>query len=206
MTVFIMAAGNSARCFEIPKQLLVLPDGRTILDRLVRQVGRYAYSPVVVTHRSSILDVSSRWLKPLDRRTLCDSILSTEEMWTETNIFILGDVVFTLAGLSRTMEMSGEMSVVGNEAEIYAMQFSLANKSKIVKSLKEAASYRFGKLRYFYKVYTGLPIEGPYYEKNYMTWLRDATNDIDSISTYEAMLKNWNANMNQPGTGEAHSG
>lgn len=199
MTVFIMAAGDSARCFDIPKQLLVLPDGRTILDRLIFQARAYAHDPVVVSHRTHILNVSGRGIEPLNRRTLCDSILSTEELWSDNNLFILGDVVFTRAGLSRTMEMTGDMAVTGNEAEIYAMHFNISKKDRVVQALKEAASYRKGKLRYFYKVYTGLPIEGPHYEKNYMVWLRDATNDIDSIDSYENMLRAWNAKFNQPG-------
>ncbi len=201
-TVFIMAAGQAIRCFDIPKQLLVLPDGRTILGRLISQVESCNRIPIIVSCRPQILEAGKSFY-PLSTNTLCDSILSTEALWSDTNLFILGDVVFSWVGFARTMNMAGDMTVVGNELEIYAMQFTLPHRKKVVRSLEKAARYRMGGLRYFYKMYAGLPFEGLHYEKEYLIWLRDETKDIDSIDDYKNMLVQWHHAKNQPGYGSS---
>jgi len=199
MTVFIMAAGDSARCFNVPKQLLVLPDGQTLLGRLTNQIRGYGYDPVTVTHRDSIREQSWRASTPENRDTLCNSILSTNHLWSATNIFILGDVVLTRHGMQTIMQVDKEVAVYGNEAEIYAMRFDLTHTDAVEAALTHGAAYKLGKLRYFYKSYVGLPLGGPDMENNTLVWLRDATNDIDSLEEYENMLRAWSVAGNQPG-------
>jgi len=64
--------------------------------------------------------------------------------------------------------------------------------------LLTGAAYGLGKLRYFYKACAGLPIEGPETEEEYMVWLRDETNDIDSMAEYHNMIARWSMSANAP--------
>lgn len=195
--VLIMAAGDATRCFEFPKQLLMLPIGETVLDRQVRQIRLAGHEPIVVTHRKEIIDIGYDHFVPENRATLCNSILSTEELWEEKTVIVLGDVVFTQACIDKLLGSYKPCHVVGNEAEIYGMSFVKSEWDKVVGKLQEASEHRLGKLRYFYKVYAGLPIEGPEYEHTTLAWHRDETNDIDDMATYINMVARWNGD--QPG-------
>lgn len=194
-----MAAGNATRCVGDPKQLLRLPDGSTVLGRLVDQISSRGSVPLLVTHRISIAQEYQNFIVPHNHKTLCDSILSTDDYWSDTNLFILGDVVFTEKGINMAMSMTGDVMVLGNENEIYAMQFNLSDRREVKKALSQGAGYGLGKLRYFYKAYTRLPMGGSEVEKCHMTWLRDETNDIDSLEEYESIMRKWNVAGNQPG-------
>ena len=196
--VFIMAAGDALRCDKKPKQLFPLPDGRTVIGRLIDQIEERGFNPVIVTHSEEIAEAHENVFIPINRETLCDSILSTEPIWDYINIFVLGDVVFTERGISEALKNYNTVTVIGNEAEIYGMQFFDLYKNAVKEALLKGASYRLGKLRYFYKEYTGLPIEGPDIEEKHMVWLRDETNDIDSVAEYHNMISRWSMSANHP--------
>lgn len=198
VTVFIMAAGDATRYNKRLKQLLQLPDGNMIIERLIKQIKYRGHDPVVVTRNEKIAAVHSKTFVPDKKDTLCDSIFSTWPLWTRINIFILGDVVFTEHGINCAMHIYDSTKVIGNDVEMYAMQFNEANEEMVILSLLTAAAYRFGKLRYFYKAYAGLPIEGPEIEEDHLIWLRDETNDIDSLAEYRNMIARWNVSANRP--------
>ena len=198
INVFIMAAGDALRCDKKPKQLFMLPDGKTVIGRLIDQIEERGFNPVIVTHREDIAAMHENVFMPINRETLCDSILSTEPVWDYINIFILGDVVFTGHGISEALTNYNTVTVIGNEAEIYGMQFFDLYTNKVKDALKKGASHGLGKLRYFYKAYTGLPMEGPDVEEKHMVWLRDETNDIDSVAEYQNMVARWSMSANNP--------
>lgn len=203
--VLIMAAGDATRYFGVEKQLMKLPNGERVIDRLVRQVKDRGYTPIVVTHNEAILRRPGIYIVPEKRDTLCDSILSAGYYWgMNSTIVLLGDVVFTDDAIDTVfkrinIEDGPIVRFYGNDAEIYALRFGSQHNEWIARSLEKASKYRFGKLRYAYKVMCELPIDGPELEDKILVWIRDETNDIDSHSDYDNMIARWNHDGNQPG-------
>jgi len=196
-SVLIMSAGDASRFdSQTPKQLMQIPGAETVFSRQLRQIRENGCEPTVITHNSNIISVSNKHFIPQHRETLCNSILSSESLWLERNVIILGDVIFTKDGIDLVFSTERPVFVVGNEAEIYALSFTRSHAGRVQESLQLAAGYQEnaskGKLRYFYKDYTGLPIYGRELERNVLVWLRDETNDIDSMDEYVGIVARWN--------------
>ena len=197
ISVLIMAAGDAIRCGSNPvaKQLFPILGKETIIGRIIRQVKEYGHDPTVVTHRPDIASVTANNFMPENRETLCNSIISSKRLWTERTIIILGDIIFTAHGMEQIFLVDKPVSVVGNEAEMYALTFHSDQQARVLESLQAASEFvdraSKGKLRYFYKHYIGAPMTGEDRENKVLTWLRDGTNDIDSMDEYETQLKFW---------------
>ena len=196
-SVLIMAAGDALRCEDSPvaKQLLPIPGEETIIGRIIRQVREYGHDPTVVTHNPDIASVTANNFMPENRETLCNSIISSSTLWRERTIIILGDVIFTAHGMEQIFLVDKPVSVVGNEAEMYALTFHFSQKADVLASLQAASEFVDnackGKLRYFYKHYIDVPMTGKERENEVLTWLRDGTNDVDSMDEYRTQLKTW---------------
>lgn len=214
-----MAAGQQQRFGgSTPKQLLELPAGETVLARQLRQIRQQGYDGIVVTQHREIGSCVDKWFTPSNNETLCNSILSTERFWDKHTIILLGDVIFTRKGIETVFSCRSPVNVIGNEAEMYALVFTKSKHDQVKECLKKASELNeagiAGKLRYFYKVYANLPEYGPELEsaveaelgkgpytpqhlpnwnQNVLVWLRDKTNDIDSMHDYLQITatKNW---------------
>lgn len=200
-SVLIMAAGDGSRFGRYPtaKQLLPIPGGDTVIGRIITQVKGYGYDPVIVTHNPDIASVTTNAFVPENRETLCNSIISSQSLWSERTIIILGDVIFTEHGMKQVFLVNRPVNVVGNEAEMYALTFHHTEEEFVLESLQAASKFTHGaskgKLRYFYKHYIGGPTTGEDREEDckngVLTWLRDGTNDIDSTDEYKMQIKFW---------------
>jgi len=198
MTVLIMAAGDAARYNSIEKQLLPIHGNETIIGRQIRQIERSGHDPIVVTHSPTIAAYAPTVFMPHRRKTLCDSILSSRRWWRGETKILLGDVIFTRYGIDMVLATRPKqpVTVFGNEAELYAMSFMPSAYDQVARCLDIARHHRcsasVGKMRYFYKEYTGLPIYGGDLEHQILSWLRDETNDIDSPEEYKTTMALWN--------------
>lgn len=219
-SVLIMAAGQQRRFgSRMLKQLLPLPDGSTVLGRQLQQLQQRGYEATVVASRPEICRQAGKWFVPKSSRTLCDSILSASRFWHGRTVVLLGDVVFTQGGIDTVFSCQGPVNVVGNEAEMYALVFIEGEYGIVAEHLERANRIESngiaGKLRYFYESYASLPLLGPHLEprisaelnkdpyrlpcllpelhNTILVWLRDKTNDIDSMDEYTNMstLENW---------------
>ena len=193
-SVLIMAAGNAVRFNSYIKQLLPIPPGETIIARQIRQINRLGYSPVIVTHQEELARIGECFV-PENRETLCNSMLSTASLWSDRTVIILGDVIFTKYGIELLFSEVKPVAVVGNSAEMYGMSFLRGEHDKVKECLATASQIEDqgsrGKMRYFYKTYTGVPM-GPYSERKVLAWLWDATNDVDSQEEYNNTVAQWN--------------
>lgn len=204
-TVLILCAGESAR-WGAPKQLLDIA-GESILERLIRQAKfrssrhykHHERDIRVVTHEPQIaqvakdLDVDTFY--PERRGCTCETLLSCRDLWGDTTMILLGDVIFSWYAMTLIFEHEAEIAIFGNELEIYAMLFGRSVHDKIEQMLKEQIADECdaatGKLRHLYWRYCNPPPINPEFppkydaEKDVLVWLRDWTTDMDYLVEYE---------------------
>ncbi len=204
-TVLILCAGESAR-WGAPKQLLDI-DGESILERQIRQAKfrssrHYKHHECdirVVTHEPQIaqvakdLDVDTFY--PERRGCTCETLLSCRDLWGDTTMILLGDVIFSWYAMTLIFEYEAEMAIFGNESEIYAMLFGRSVHDRVEQILKEQIAHECdaatGKLRQLYERYCDPPRNDPNHppeydaEKDVLVWLRDWTTDMDYLIEYE---------------------
>ena len=198
----IMAAGDSSRMGGMIKQLLPIGD-TTIIGRILTQLRVRETRAIIVTHRSAIAGYHHRFHKPEKRDTVCDSLLSTEHLWDDRTIVLLGDVVYSNETLDLIMGCSDPIRVFGNTWEVFAIVFDKSMHAKVKRSLRRARKHvavgvnitHVGKLRHFYRDFCGLPmdfIDKPgvapepivfCYIPNWIDW----TMDIDTHHDYEML-------------------
>lgn len=147
-SVFITAAGSSTRFNGQTKQLLPV-DGEPIIRRTIRLVREYDPDiPIyVVTWKpdlkfDDVLVVDT--VKPTN--TVTDTILFTEPWWSQTNVFLLGDVVYYPQSLrkilnSRCLKMFGSTACNGKGySERFALTFQACDRDVMMKKCVECES------------------------------------------------------------------
>lgn len=114
-SVFILAAGNGSRFEGVTKQMLPI-DGEPIIRRTIRLVREHdptipiyiaTWNPVLKFDDVLIVDT----VKPT--RCLTDTILFTEPWWTQTNVFLLGDVIYYPGSMAKILD-SRRMKIYGS--------------------------------------------------------------------------------------------
>jgi len=209
--VFILAAGQASRFFNVPKQLLRVHGGKTVLKRIEDQVSNWTGRwPVVVTKNRDIIDSKDAYLiyQPRNNATTCNTFLSTALLWQERNIILLGDVWYTDATMRRIIEYHGPCGVFGNTWEIFAWSFDVSVKEKVIAALLKGSLYcphldtpaGGGKLRHAYRAYVGLPMddkekEGEAPDPIVFQYVTDGTMDFDIPEEYQDFAKREGKNL-----------
>lgn len=98
MKVFISAAGNGARWREysgVPKQLAIV-NNEPLLERTIRLLHDENVNDIyIVGHDATIKVQGGSFFDPPKSQCVVETLLSTRDLWGESNLFSLGDVFFT---------------------------------------------------------------------------------------------------------------
>lgn len=190
--VIILAAGKSTRFNGVIKQLL--PIGRdTILGRMIKQCHLLGYDDPTIMVRSvadsiKYMDYTTHPYIAEKHDTTCDTILSSQPLWGDRTIVLLGDVIYSPEVINSIFKYTGEFSVWGNSWEIFAMSFSRKVWYDLIVALEKGSKYKLGKIRYMYKYYIGIEPDkkeidgtppGPHF-----VYTHDWTRDIDMQQEY----------------------
>jgi hypothetical protein len=199
--VLILAAGEARRFKGIDKQLLPVGD-ETIINRIVRQVKDRGSTSNIVTTNDEIIrstrDTNVSYIRPMSSETVCDTLRSAESSWSVINrtIVLLGDVVYSKQLMNTIFGLKGELRVVGNTWEIFALSFSDEThvQDRILEYLNKAHKTHPAKLRTFYRLYCGFEpdvkvYEGQPLENKVFVWSNDWSNDMDSWEKYQTFVK-----------------
>lgn len=169
MVIFIMCAGNATRFGGVTKQLLPIGD-TTILGRTLTLLK--PHNVIAVTHHVSIRDYVSAFgvevYEPTHRATLCDSILSTQSLWGERVVILLGDVIYSRAVLETILTCRDDVRFYGDVWEMFALSFNVISRDAVITALQKGAKAPWGKLRYCYRAY----ISAPQYRKETAAFLK----------------------------------
>lgn len=199
--VFILCAGDSKRwSWENTPKFFVPVFGDKLLPRTIKQVSRYDYTPMVVTHRtdvSSRLEGSCGFIDPESRLYTCDTLYSTSKFWEDRTIVLLGDVLYSNSVMNKIISHKEDIIFYGNirEREIYALTFT--DRSRILKGIQEVDErVRDGHHGQLWQLFYSINKFGP---ETFPTWIpykngmfshvEDFTQDFDSVEEYEKFLK-----------------
>jgi hypothetical protein len=188
----ILAAGEAVRFNGTLKQLLPVGD-KTIITRMLVQLRERHTRAIIVTHKGAISCCHSRFHDPENHDTVCDSLLSTDHLWDDRTIVLLGDVVYSENVMDMIVNCHSPIRVFGNTWEIFALVFDKSVHTKVKKHLRIARKHKLGKLRYFYRSYCGFDldveeIESEPPECDVFHYVRDWTRDVDSQYEHERLL------------------
>jgi hypothetical protein len=195
MTIaLILAAGDSVGFDGKLKQLLKIK-GETLLGRMMRQLEQRDTPSILVTHNPE-LGFLFPGFYPQERRWTVETMLSTQYLWIDRTIILLGDVIYSKSVMDRIVNCQDDIRVFGHEFEIFAISFSDAVRDKVLKALYKAIDHAEnggpGKLRKFYQAYCGLDMDSNLMERNILDrvcHVSDYTNDFDSQDEYDNFLK-----------------
>jgi choline kinase len=194
-----MAGGNNERWgLAIPKEVAKIK-GVPLLKRTLHQLetlGWHNDKIVVVTHKPQCQDIARYfrvWAYNQPTRWLCDAVMSAREWWGDRTTILLGDVVYTLDALRAILE---HMSWYGYEKEIFGVTW--VDNQKMAKCLTVASkdakhtSHKYrGKLWAVYQDWNGRPLDetgvGLHRIGKEWTFIRDETEDIDTVSDYQRL-------------------
>jgi hypothetical protein len=134
MVILILAAGNAARFGGKTKHLLTVA-GEPLLARTVRQLRALGHEPVIVSHRPE-LQALGRHFEPARRGWLCETLLSTRELWAGCTIVLLGDVVWPDEVLADVISDESSPRFFGNYCEIYAASWQQKEERRILEAIE----------------------------------------------------------------------
>lgn len=184
--VLILAAGKSDRWGGKPKQLLPLWDGETVLSRMVRQIQKAGFAPVVVTCDGRIAKAAPDSYLPERSGSIYETFLSTALLWDRQTSVLLGDVVFTDQAMGRVLAEKGWFRVFGNDKETYALSFPEVDHAALVKALGAEIEIGLaggvGSLR---RMRFAIP-------HSHWDWIGDITDDVDSPDKMNLIRVAWN--------------
>ena len=195
-SVIILAAGDAVRFGGIRKQLL--PIGATsILKRMVDQAKHNCCCPTVVAADDEIISAALSYgaqaYLPVNKNATCDTLLSSWELWSDRVVVLLGDVVYSNDTINKIFSYDGQFSAFGDTWELFALSFTRPSFSGVCASLNKAKVYKFGKLRYMYKNYIGIPMDSKEIEGSppgsKFVYIRDWTMDVDMQDEYNNLMR-----------------
>lgn len=153
-TIFVMCAGDARRFDGTLKQLLPIGND-TILGRTLRQTQDHP--AFVVTHQEAIRDYAlsqrddATVLVPFKRDTLCHSMMSTQYRWTERNVFLLGDAIYSNEVAQRIMNNRDRIAFFGDLWEMFGLSFHKGASESVYDALHCGSQTPYGKLRHAYR-------------------------------------------------------
>lgn len=183
------------------KHLAVLPDGETVLGRLLTQCVQAGCVPYVYGQNKVIPQMGGVYgcfgvhhdMQP----TLTEFILTTQSEWEAPTIILLGDVVLSDAAFETIMDSIASPMFFGNQGEIFAFSFNAIDRERVITGLKIANTYAEcnrrdgggGKLWSLYKALTNWPqhkeVETLF--SSLFTDINDWSTDIDTVEEYDAL-------------------
>jgi len=197
--VIILCAGKAHRFGGVRKQLVKIGQD-TILSRIIKQCQYYNVVPHIAVRDTGIsvdgLDSfigCYQWFFAENHDTTCDTILSTQKLWEDRTIILLGDAIYSPDTIRKIFNCNESFCVFGNSFELFAVVFKRQTHEAWIRALENGAKFKFGKIRYAYKYLVGLQPDcqektgyppGPHF-----VYAHDWTRDVDTQGEYNNTIK-----------------
>lgn len=184
----VLCAGDAVRMNGVKKQLLSIGK-TTILERILDQMYEFEQRTILVTHDQEIALLHDRVYNPENRRTTCETLLSTSHLWDSRTIVLLGDVIYSGEIMGEIVNCHEPLKVFGNSAEIFAVVFDAKIHNTMKLFLHKGSNLFPGKLRCFFHAYCdfepGKGIAEPLDNNEVFFRTHDWTRDVDSPYEYD---------------------
>ena len=159
-------------------------NGESLLKRTLNQLH---IKPYIVTQHPDIIDfcyANDALIFYPENNTKCvNTVLSTQSLWDDRVIILLGDVYYNQKCLDMTFNCNQDLCVTSNGVEIFSLSF--VPSAKIVMALQTAAQHPIGKLWHFYRAYCGIEIDTHKRDRQGILSIpSDKTQDIDYWEDY----------------------
>ncbi len=203
MKVLIFCAGGSAKWgyyLGIPKPLILL-NKESILGRTLRLLKKLKVIDITIVATDPILkQPNCDYFEPASSRWFVETLISTEALWQEKTVVLMGDVFYTQEALktilnteSKTMKFYGRpgKSLFSHKAhgELFGISFPKSDSALIhehaQKVIKAAKSMGHGKAWQFYRSIAGFELDEKKTEENYFVEIDDFTDDFDTPEEYD---------------------
>jgi hypothetical protein len=204
VSVFILCAGSGKRWknhLGVPKQLVRI-GGESLVGRMSRQVVSLGSpAPIIVSRKSQIITAGNAGGFTIDATdSLAETILCTGSLWTERNVFLLGDVFFTDSAIRRILESPRPLAFFGRpwpsaiarcgHGELFALAFSTSARIRseylVRRTFRNVDSGLKGNLWNIYQLASNAKWGTSPYDRELMDLVDDMTNDIDTPPDYTA--------------------
>ena len=206
--VGILAAGKSERWLktktpELPRQKqLVDIGGCPLILRTHHQLHDRKIISVLITNDDYLAEFWNMVYRPGDIEDFTlSTLLSTQPLWSDQNIILLGDVFYTDNTLDSILKDARKpLRFVGNSQEIFAFRFNRYNEEYVVEQCKKVLSQSpplrsFGKFRDLRWQIRHGSVQPPggepkdRVEDNNFDYVGDKTMDVDTLKGYERLLQ-----------------
>lgn len=184
--VLVLAAGEGVRWEKHHLKQLAIVNNRPLIEHILHELPQ----AVVVTHRDELKVYPS--ITPLRHEYVLETILSTQHLWGERTIILLGDTLYDPKDMNTILEYNGEFSIFGSstQVEIFAVSFTAVHKQRLLQHLYEALLDAYtggrGKIWDMYHSHEQMPLYKVGIGDNFIELL--GTTDIDSVEDYEALI------------------
>lgn len=193
----LLAAGKDKHPWtsQAPRQLSKIA-GEPLILRTLRQLEERGLKAWVVTHKEALQKVVPRYFIPPKHRFGVETFLSTESLWMDKTIVLPSDVIFSDNLLDRILADQDPMSVYGGQHELFAVLFVREVIDQVVRALNVAiADCEAGGQGWwwgFYRALYGSDLhQRTARDKGIFKWVRDYTNDLDSMKKYHWFLERY---------------
>jgi len=195
-TAIILAAGEQKRWANTVgyKQLLAV-GGEPVIYRTERLcLQELGIEPWVAVRNDTMEPFGlMRYFYPYQFRWICETLINTSEVWSDTTVILLGDVYYTEQFFFRVIHDNKNVWF-GDGGEIYALKFGklIAGliKNSLFESIENAKHGGKGKLWQAYRSFEGYGLEehkfGPHFWKKPDS---DMTRDFDRPEVYSSFIR-----------------
>jgi len=203
MKVLIFCAGGSAKWgyyLGIPKPLILL-NKESILGRTLRLLKKQKVKDITIVATDPILKQQGYdFFEPQASRWFVETLISTEKLWDEHTVVLMGDVFYTPEALKTILSPNNSSikfygragkSLFSHKAhgELFGISFS-KNDSALIhehaqKVIKAAKSMGHGKAWQFYRSIAGFELDQKKTEEKYFVEIDDFTDDFDTPEEYD---------------------
>lgn len=204
--VLILCAGTSSRWnnyMNVPKQLIKI-DNETLLDRMIRLLHKNNITDInIVSNVKSHKTNNCGFFRPPKSGWILETFLSTQKIWTDRNIILLGDVYYSSCALKTVVKYEGDIAAFGRSGsskftefirpEIFAISFNQKIASTVILNAKNALNDAIkggeGKLWQFYRSIAGFSLDEHQIETKFFHVIDDLTNDFDLPEDYNSFIR-----------------
>ena len=207
-SIIILCAGEAERWnnyLGIPKQLITI-GGETLLERTVRLCrAKNNYDIHIVSNNDLLRTETCNYFEPSKHQWIVETLLSTQSLWNEKTIILLGDVFFTQKAIHTILKSDENFHFYGRFGaskytsttwgEIFALSFSRYEWPNLITNAQQvclqAKSGGRGKLWELYRSLAGFLPEEHKVENNIFISIHDFTDDFDSPIEYKANIRRY---------------
>jgi len=199
--VLILAAGPNRRGWtdERPNWLAEI-EGMPLVVRTCKQLEKFGYEAVVVTHNEEVQKAVKTYFVPEVHGAWSETLMSTKSLWADRTVALHGDVIFSEKLLERILAEDRPLQFHGRPGDAYAIVFKRDAWPEILAALETAiADYKVsitardnGLIWPFYRALCGWPLHPERHrgDRLYTHWTeKDYAQDIDAVRDYRKFLE-----------------